>query len=81
MSGEGYRFCDADFAATNWPINELQNEVGGGGACRGEGVFSLCHFSNAVHVESRNLLRHHAAHGQLQLQQRCSKTVVLAKKG
>lgn len=44
------------------------------------GVSSLCHFSNAVHVESRNLLGHHAAHGQLQLQQRRSKTVVLAKK-
>lgn len=47
------------------------------GGLREEVLSLLCHFSNAVHVESRNLLGHHAAHGQLQLQQRRSKPVVL----
>lgn len=37
----------------------------------------LCHFSDAVHVVSSNLLRHHTAHCQFQLQQGRSKAVVL----
>lgn len=48
---------------------------------RGKLLTLLCHFSNAVHVETRNLLGHHAAHGQLQLQQRRSKPVVLVRGG
>lgn len=37
----------------------------------------LCHLGDAVHVVSGNLLWHHAAHGQLQLQQRHPHPVVL----
>lgn len=40
-------------------------------------VSLLCHFSDAVHVVSSNLLRHHTAHCQFQLQQGRSKAVVL----
>lgn len=37
----------------------------------------LCHFSDTVHVVSSNLLWHHTAHCQLQLQQGRSKAVIL----
>ena len=37
----------------------------------------LGHLGDTVHVEAGDLLGHHAAHGQLQLQQRRAETVVL----
>lgn len=40
----------------------------------------LGHFGDAVHVVASDLLRHHAAHGQLQLQEGRSKAVVLGNK-
>lgn len=40
-------------------------------------VNSLCNLGHAVRVVSGDLLRHHAAHGELQLQQRRPQPVVL----
>ena len=37
----------------------------------------LGHLGDTVHVEAGDLLRYHAAHGQLQLQQRSAEAVVL----